>query len=660
MGCGCARAAHASVVRDTEPIEVAAPERMGLNHPVENRWFLSSIDIRGGFLEAVSIELPEGLTCIIGPRGSGKSTLAEAIRGGLGGVEGASRDRQELFRSNLAKSAITLRARSEHDGQTFVVRREGRQPAVLTTGEGKVLSAVALDRGTFLPLDAYTSAEIETIADETLGPRRRGLLDELRATDLLEIQGEIAEARRGLEASADRIRASRRGLVDLTEEAQALVDARDRLAALPVASASEHGSALAAADQQRLHNEAEQKRARKLYDALAGVEADCLRVATTAARDVPTEIAAAQSANAALAASLHETLAVLHSAVTEHVAAIQGAIDAARVALRASEVLLAEAHLGQASASAQLRERDRVAEAAVRERSDAERAVLRLAQLEARQTAARGDEQALLVERQSLKAKYLVLRERVSALREEVVGELMAVVPGQVRLGLRRSADTLEYQQLVSQALHGSGLRQHDAIVESVTRFRPDELAQIVRADNLGEFEAVCRFGADRAKRVLDALRQALDPLTLEVLPSDDVVSIELNVGTPDDAIYRDAAHLSRGQKCTALLPLLLARRRTPLVVDQPEDNLDNAFIFRTVVESIRRLKPTRQLLFITHNANIPVLGEADCIVVMDSDGRRGFVRKVGSLDECREDIIELLEGGAAAFDLRRQRYGRS
>lgn len=633
---------------------------MGLNTFVESRWFLKSIEIRGGFLEAVSIELPDGFTCIIGPRGSGKSTLAEAIRGGLGGVEGASRERQELFRSNLSKAAITLRARSEHDGQTFIVRREGRQAAVLTTGDGKVLSSVALERGTFLPLDAYTSAEIETIADETLGPKRRGLLDELRASTLLEIQGEIAEARRSLEASADRIRSSRRALTDLTEEAQSLADARDRLTALPVAPVSEHAAALAVAEQQRVYNEAEQKRARKLYDALTCVEGDCHRLAATTKQNVPTEIAEAKSANAMLVASLHESLTALHTAVAEHVKAIQGAVDATRAMLRVSEASLAEAHLGQASASAQLRELDRVTEAAVRERSDAERAVHRLAMLETRQTTARSEEQALLLERQTLKAKYLLLRERVSALREEVVGELMAAVPGQVRLGVRRSADTLEYQQLVSQALHGSGLRQHDAIVESVTRFRPDELAQIVRGNDVVEFDAVCRFGSDRARRVLDALRQALDPLILEVLPSDDVVSIELNVGTQEDPIYRDAAHLSRGQKCTALLPLLLARRHTPLVVDQPEDNLDNAFIFRTVVESIRRLKPTRQLLFITHNANIPVLGEADRIVVMDSDGRRGFVRKVGTLDECREDIIELLEGGAAAFDLRSKRYGRS
>ncbi len=93
------------------------------------------------------------------------------------------------------------------------------------------------------------------------------------------------------------------------------------------------------------------------------------------------------------------------------------------------------------------------------------------------------------------------------------------------------------------------------------------------------------------------------------------------------------------------------------MLIDQPEDNLDNHFIYETVVDSILRLKSRRQMIFITHNANIPVLGEAELVVVMNSDGQRGFVEKAGSVDECRNEIIDLLEGGEEAFELRRKRY---
>jgi ABC-type bacteriocin/lantibiotic exporter with double-glycine peptidase domain len=105
-------------------------------------------------------------------------------------------------------------------------------------------------------------------------------------------------------------------------------------------------------------------------------------------------------------------------------------------------------------------------------------------------------------------------------------------------------------------------------------------------------------------------------------------VSIEVNVGTATEPNFKDAADLSSGQKCTALLPLLMARRDTPLIIDQPEDNLDNHFIYESVVEAIRRIKARRQMIFVTHNANIPVLGEAEMVIVLDSEGKWAVSRR--------------------------------
>ena len=228
-----------------------------------------------------------------------------------------------------------------------------------------------------------------------------------------------------------------------------------------------------------------------------------------------------------------------------------------------------------------------------------------------------------------------------------------------VRIRVRHNADKLEYQQKISESLPGASVKNHDNIIERVSRISPDELAQMLRERDYTTFEGICQLGIERSRRILDALRSDFDPLMLEVMRMEDMVTIELNVGSPANPIYKDASELSRGQKCTALLPLLLARRRTPLVIDQPEDNSDNNFIFRTVVETIRRLKHTRQMVFITHNANIPVLAEADLVIVMGSDGRTGRVDKAGTLDECQKEIIDLLEGGREAFEQRRQRYER-
>jgi len=172
------------------------------------KWFLKSIEITGGFLPGLSLQLPRGLTCIIGPRGSGKSTLAEALRYGIGGLSRASNS--ALVQANLNSSIVTIVTSPQAGELGYTIRRAFKQPAALITSEGKSIESLDLDRGTFLPLDAYNSEETEAIANETLGEKRRGLLDELREEELRKIMLMLAESRRALEANADTISACQR------------------------------------------------------------------------------------------------------------------------------------------------------------------------------------------------------------------------------------------------------------------------------------------------------------------------------------------------------------------------------------------------------------------------------------------------------------------
>jgi ABC-type lipoprotein export system ATPase subunit len=144
-----------------------------------------------------------------------------------------------------------------------------------------------------------------------------------------------------------------------------------------------------------------------------------------------------------------------------------------------------------------------------------------------------------------------------------------------------------------------------------------------------------------------DALLFELE--TVELL---DLPRIELR----DGAAYKDSLSLSTGQKCTTVLPILLLDSATPLLIDQPEDNLDNSFIYDIVQKSIRGSQ--RQLIFVTHNPNIPVLGEAARVFVLDSDGASARMKNEGTVNDCRTDIITLLEGGEQAFQDRMKRYG--
>ena len=123
----------------------------------------------------------------------------------------------------------------------------------------------------------------------------------------------------------------------------------------------------------------------------------------------------------------------------------------------------------------------------------------------------------------------------------------------------------------------------------------------------------------------------------------------------------RFAAMLSTGQQCTAILHMLLLENVDPLLMDQPEDNLDNAFIADRIVAELREAKTSRQFLFATHNANIPVFGDAEWIGVFtaaENQGRLGLEAQ-GSIDVpvIRDQVASILEGGRDAFIQRKEKY---
>src|SRR5215470_16013887 len=195
-------------------------------------WFVEKIEISGGFLPDLSVEVPRGLTCIIGPRGSGKSTLAEALRFAVCGTTGVPKHCVDLIQANLAGGAlVTITALAEGSNR-YTIKRALKQQPVLLTSDGRAINTVDLDRGTFLPLDAYSSLEIEAIADEVLGQKRRNLLDELRSEQMRAIQLSLGESTRALEGNADRIRTAQRTIQDLTEQIEELGDVRTRLSAM--------------------------------------------------------------------------------------------------------------------------------------------------------------------------------------------------------------------------------------------------------------------------------------------------------------------------------------------------------------------------------------------------------------------------------------------
>ena len=113
------------------------------------------------------------------------------------------------------------------------------------------------------------------------------------------------------------------------------------------------------------------------------------------------------------------------------------------------------------------------------------------------------------------------------------------------------------------------------------------------------------------------------------------------------------------GEKSAAVLAFLLGSSKLPLIIDQPEDRLDNRVIYDELLGKIRRAKNSRQMIFVTHNAIIATNADAEMIISMDARSKFTRVRLAGSMDspDIREEICDVLEGSEEAFRIRAKKY---
>lgn len=163
-------------------------------------------------------------------------------------------------------------------------------------------------------------------------------------------------------------------------------------------------------------------------------------------------------------------------------------------------------------------------------------------------------------------------------------------------------------------------------------------------------------LGLTRLHRVLHKLEPEKVKLIDLIFPEDEVL---IKYKANDRAPFKPLSNASAGQKTSAILTLLLSCDEHPLLLDQPEDDLDNSLIYDLIVDRIIKSKNSRQIVIVTHNANIPVNGDSDLINVMNSTKLELLPERNGSIDddEIRESICNIMEGGPAAFKLRAKKY---
>jgi hypothetical protein len=615
-----------------------------------------SLVVTGGFLAGAKLEFADGLNCLIGGRGAGKTTALEFLRFGLGLMPDPKASPQRyraidgLVKANLANGRLSIELRTKTD-MRYTAGRSAHESVQVLNEVGTAVP-ISLDRDQIFGADVFSQNEIEEIASSPAAQLE--LLDRFQEQETVAIDRELEQVQRRLDQSS----------VDLRRIDEEVDDARVRASELPVVQEKLKGLAeVSGPDANRINAahaaKSERSREEKVPELMVAALQKLVREirssqsAFQAGVDAQLDSQVRGGANRELFQAIQADVAAFTHHFAGNVESVekQARVLEGRIGTHAS--VLAERHAIQEA------EYRTIIEAS---EEQGERAAERLTLQTALANAQSAINDQLAKEQQrigmvKIRAELLrrasELHDQRFVLRKQIAERLSKQFPS-IRVTVIQAADLNEYQELVTEALKGAGVKQGAAAERLCQVFLPSELAELVAKSDLNTLMQRSGFDEERSKKILSALRSGGTHYTIETVTLDDRPCVELL----DGDTYKESTHLSTGQRCTTILPILLTQSERPLLIDQPEDNLDNAFVYETIVRALQAIKGKRQVVFVTHNPNIPVLGGAERVFVFSSDGRHSTLKQVGTVDECREQVERILEGGREAFLLRKARYG--
>ena len=606
----------------------------------------------GGFLDGADIEFSDGLNCLIGPRGAGKSTIIELIRFALDVMPGRDGDPlrkriDSIVRTNLQGGRVELQIETK-DGMAYTISRTLDGESIVLDQDGK---PVSLKGSRLIPADVYSQNQIENIAETP--HYQLDLIDKFAEAELTHIGLDLDMLENDVQANTGQIIPLLQQQVRLSEQIKERPLIEEKLKAFAKAG-GEDAAAVNKAHALKALRDREVHTTGAAADAMKLQAQQIKKLKGGLAGELPTLFASdlLQGPNGELLAG---GLKKLQAAANEVDQFLEQAVDRLRTAYESLKPLqesLAQAHAGQELEFRKLIEKHKETQAQTVERTKLEKRRNELLGMERQLADVQKQLKNLEQQRQNLMTELSDRRDGRFAARQKVARKLTDELGPMINVEVRQFGEREQYRLLIERAIANAGVKKQLVGSRVVTNLTPSELYDLVRSKSAREIAERCQLNENQATAVLTEMSKPENLYELETVGLDDTPSIQL-----DDGGYKDSASLSTGQKCTAILPILLFESANPLLIDQPEDNLDNGFVFGTVVKSLHKVSGNRQLIFVTHNPNIPVLGNAARVVVMHSNGQNALPKAAGDVDGCKEHIVSLLEGGEEAFKKRMKRY---
>jgi len=613
---------------------------------------LCRLTIVGGFLDGVDIEFAPGLNCIIGGRGTGKTTVVELIRFALDAMpdEATAKRVRSLITKEPCLGRVELAIQTSSGMNYVISRSHDGEPVVMT--ENRKPTDLLLKSGSLFSADIYSQNEVESIAD-----RAHSQLDLIDSFDRAEItELSMRASRIALEATglSKEVAQVRNKIAALQEETSELRNVEEEMKGMATAGTGDV-AAINQAHAQRGLRDREKRAIERLTGELGRYGENMKALIGVLDRESRATISSEilTGANKAVFEKIRHAFSGAGCKADGHLRDALAALEECWSRLQEHNRELTAAHGAQEIAFQALIEKQQVAQGEANKRSTLE---TRRNKLLARLQEQKAEEEKLATLEEK-RAKVLhdlaEIRDVRYAKRKAICERLTAAFASEIRVTVIQDGNKDLYRDKLDELLKGA--RIQEASKAKLLDLFPGELVQVVAKGDVKGLVEKTGLADPTASKVISILANSDGLHELETAELVDEPRIELN----DEGTWKDSGDLSTGQKCTAILPILLMESEKPLLVDQPEDNLDNRYVSDKVVGTIASVKKHRQLIFVTHNPNIPVLGDAERVFVLDSTGKSGGILNQGTVDHCRDEIILFLEGGEKAFDIRRERYHR-
>ena len=652
--------------------------------------FVSRLTVSNSrFLGPIDVAFNAQYNAIIGGRGTGKSTILDYLRWGLCD-QAAQADDEELANPTVRRERLVDNTLKSVGGQVevyftineipHVIRRDSALGDIqLKVGGAEFVRVREEHVRSLLPIHAYSQKQLSSVAlrmDEltrfVTAPVQRSLdsIDQ----EITEAAGKLREnyakvqRARDLDSAIARQQLTERSLAHQASNLRgALTDLSD-----------EDRSTLGAKPQFDAIREFVRSQERDLNDALSVVQSSIDRLS---------DVHRALQPPGEMPASLADDFLALVDARRQLVEALRGDVGDALTRAMAGRVEGARDQAAAVAVSAAIDSFDDRYEE-VKGRSTAQQAKLdELSGVEARQTQAaklltshRRDRHALgdpLAGHTAFRGDLIGLYRKRSELLTNETAKVTGLSDGLLKASIKRGQGLGAVEAKFRGFIQGSSVRG-GKIDQLFTGLRGE-------SDPLGTWESVLnelehlllleqdashtsemtpnltRLGFPLQDQQRAKTRMTVDGwLDLALTPIRDEPVFEYQT-KENEFIEFSAA--SAGQQATALLWVLLAQTGVPLIIDQPEEDLDSQIV-QDVVTRIWAAKQRRQLIFASHNANLVVNGDAELVVACDyrkqGDQSGGRVKVEGAIDipALRDEITSVMEGGEKAFRLRKEKYG--